>query len=46
MQLRTQQLTAIPDFDRYSTDAAVEVERGDLDSASNWNGLRQHPACS
>ena len=29
MQLRTQQLTAIPDLDRYSTDAAVEVERGD-----------------
>ena len=29
MQLRTQQLTAFPDFDRYSTDAAVEVERGD-----------------
>ncbi|HWL72921.1 MAG TPA: LPS export ABC transporter periplasmic protein LptC [Burkholderiaceae bacterium] len=29
MQLRTQQLTAIPDLDRYSTDAAVEIERGD-----------------
>ncbi len=29
MQLRTQQLTVIPDFDRYSTDAAVEIERGD-----------------
>ena len=29
MQLRTQQLTAIPDLDRYSTDAAVEVEQGD-----------------
>lgn len=29
MQLRTQQLTAIPDLDRYSTDAAVEVEHGD-----------------
>ena len=29
MQLRTQQLTAIPDLDRYSTDSAVEIERGD-----------------
>lgn len=29
MQLRTEQLTAIPDLDRYSSDAAVEVERGD-----------------
>lgn len=29
MQLRTQQLTAIPDLDRYSTDVAVEVEHGD-----------------
>ncbi len=29
MQLRTQQLTAIPDLDRYSTDVAVEIERGD-----------------
>ena len=29
MQLRTQQLTAIPDLDRYSSDAAVEVEQGD-----------------
>ena len=29
MQLRTQQLTAIPDLDRYSTDAAVELEQGD-----------------
>ena len=29
MQLRTQQLTAIPDLDRYSTDVAVEIENGD-----------------
>ena len=29
MQLRTQQLTALPDLDRYSTDAPVEIERGD-----------------
>jgi LPS export ABC transporter protein LptC len=29
MQLRTQQLTAIPDFDRYSTDAPIEIEHGD-----------------
>ena len=29
MQLRTQELTALPDLDRYSTDAAVEIERGD-----------------
>ena len=29
MQLRTQQLTAIPDLDRYSTDAEVEIEHGD-----------------
>jgi lipopolysaccharide export system protein LptC len=29
MQLRTQQLTALPDLDRYSTDAAVEIESGD-----------------
>ena len=29
MQLRTQQLTAIPDLDRYSTDVAAEIENGD-----------------
>ena len=29
MRLRTQRLVAHPDLDRYSTDAAVEVERGD-----------------
>ena len=29
MQLRTQQLTAIPDLDRYSTDVAAEVDNGD-----------------
>ncbi|HYM47359.1 MAG TPA: LPS export ABC transporter periplasmic protein LptC [Burkholderiaceae bacterium] len=29
MRLRTQRLVAIPDLDRYSTDAAVEIERGD-----------------
>ncbi|MBA2548182.1 MAG: LPS export ABC transporter periplasmic protein LptC [Burkholderiaceae bacterium] len=29
MQLRSQSLVAIPDLDRYSTDVAVEVERGD-----------------
>jgi lipopolysaccharide export system protein LptC len=29
MRLRTQRLTALPDLDRYSTDVAVEVERGD-----------------
>ncbi len=29
MQLRTQQLTAIPDLDRYSTDVAAEIEDGD-----------------
>jgi lipopolysaccharide export system protein LptC len=29
MQLRTQQLTAIPDLDRYSTDVAAEIETGD-----------------
>lgn len=29
MQLRTQRLTALPDLDRYSTDAAVEIDRGD-----------------
>ena len=29
MQLRTQQLMAIPDLDRYSTDVAVEIENGD-----------------
>ena len=29
MQLRTQQLTAIPDLDRYSSDAEVEIEHGD-----------------
>ena len=29
MQLRTQQLTAIPDLDRYSTDVAAEIDNGD-----------------
>ena len=29
MQLRTQQLTAIPDLDRYSTAVAAEIENGD-----------------
>ncbi|MGH6609704.1 MAG: LPS export ABC transporter periplasmic protein LptC [Burkholderiaceae bacterium] len=29
MQLRTQRLLALPDLDRYSTDAPVEVDRGD-----------------
>ena len=29
LRLRTQRLVAVPDLDRYSTDAAVEVERGD-----------------
>ncbi|MEP6607132.1 MAG: LPS export ABC transporter periplasmic protein LptC [Burkholderiaceae bacterium] len=29
MQLRTQSLVALPDLDRYSTEAAVEIERGD-----------------
>lgn len=29
MQLRTQSLTALPDVDRYFTDAAVEIDRGD-----------------
>lgn len=29
MQLRTQQLIALPDLDRYSTDTAVEIDRGD-----------------
>ena len=29
MQLRTQSLIAVPDLDRYSTDAAVEIEHGD-----------------
>ncbi|MDQ3188712.1 MAG: LPS export ABC transporter periplasmic protein LptC [Pseudomonadota bacterium] len=29
MRLRTQRLIAVPDLDQYSTDAAVEVERGD-----------------
>lgn len=29
MQLRTQQLTAIPDLDRYSTEVAAEIEQGD-----------------
>lgn len=29
MRLRTQSLVALPDLDRYTTDAAVEVERGD-----------------
>ena len=29
MQLRTQSLIAVPDLDRYSTDAEVEIERGD-----------------
>ena len=29
MQLRTERLIAVPDLDRYSTDAAVELERGD-----------------
>lgn len=29
MRLRTQRLTALPDLDRYSTDAAVEIDRGD-----------------
>ena len=29
MRLRTQRLVAVPDLDRYSTDAAVEIDRGD-----------------
>jgi len=29
MQLRTEQLTAIPDLDRYSTDVAAEIDNGD-----------------
>jgi lipopolysaccharide export system protein LptC len=29
MRLQTQSLTALPDLDRYSTDAPVELERGD-----------------
>ncbi len=29
MQLRTERLVALPDLDRYSTDAAVEIDRGD-----------------
>ncbi|MGZ9075648.1 MAG: LPS export ABC transporter periplasmic protein LptC [Burkholderiaceae bacterium] len=29
MQLRTQQLTAIPDLDRYSTEVAAEIDNGD-----------------
>lgn len=29
MRLRTQRLVAVPDLDRYSTDVAVEIDRGD-----------------
>jgi LPS export ABC transporter protein LptC len=29
MRLQTERLTALPDLDQYSTDAAVELERGD-----------------